>query len=178
MKRAAFLDRDGTIIVEQEYLADPAGVELLPGAAAALGALRDCGYSLVVVTNQSGIARGLYTEDDFLAVQGRLASLLAEEGVRLDGVYMCPHHPAITGPCECRKPGLALYRQAAETLGVELSKSVWIGDRAHDVEPALRLGGRGWLVRTGYGRSHESDLAGGLHVAEDITSAALAICEG
>ena len=175
---AAFLDRDGTILVEKNYLADPRSVELIEGAGEALARLRTCGYALVVVSNQSGIARGLFTLADFQAVQARLEAELGRFGVRLDGVFVCPHHPDFTGPCECRKPGLALFREAAETLELELSRSVWIGDRIHDVEPALRFGGRGWLVRTGYGGALEAALPAGLYRADDLAAAAEAICEG
>ncbi len=174
---AAFLDRDGTIIVEKHYLSDPMGVELAPGAAQGLTRLRQCGYALVLVTNQSGIGRGLLTMADFEAVQARLVEVLAAAGIRLDGVYMCPHHPAFTGPCSCRKPGLALFLEAAETLGLALGSSVWVGDRMRDVEPALALGGRGWLVGTRR-LALRGTLPPGLSVAADLAAAAAAICKG
>ncbi len=160
---AAFLDRDGTLIVERDYLSQPEGVELLPGAVAGLRALRQAGYALVLVTNQSGIARGLFGLDDFRAVQARLEELLAAEGVRLDGVYLCPHHPDFGPPCECRKPGPGLYRQAERELGLDLARSLFIGDRLSDVDAAAALGGTGILVRTGYGRAAEATLAGRTH---------------
>src|SRR5690606_8900051 len=104
MTRAAvFLDRDGTIIEEAHYLADPDKVVLVPGAVEALRSLRASGWLLVVVTNQSGIARGLYSEQDFRAVQHRLETLLEAGGVSLDRVLFCPHHPDFDGACECRK---------------------------------------------------------------------------
>jgi D-glycero-D-manno-heptose 1,7-bisphosphate phosphatase len=152
MKRAAaFLDRDGTIIEERNFISRPEDVVLLPGAADALGALRRLGYALVLVTNQSGIARGLFGEPEFRAVQQRLAELLAAEGVTLDGVYWCPHHPDFSGPCACRKPGLLLFRQAVAEFDLDAGACLFVGDRARDVVPALELGGRGFLVRTGYG---------------------------
>ncbi len=150
-RRAAFLDRDGTIIREKEYLADPEGVELISGAVEGLRRLQDAGYALVVVTNQSGIARGRFTEEDYRAVQARLEAVLAAEGVTLDGVYHCPHHPDHTGPCDCRKPATGLFERAARELGLDVAASVAIGDRLRDLEPVLRLGGRAVLVRTGYG---------------------------
>jgi D-glycero-D-manno-heptose 1,7-bisphosphate phosphatase len=146
VRAAVFLDRDGTIIENPGYLSDPAGVTLLPGALEGLGALKAAGFSLVVVSNQSGIARGLYSEADFNAVTARMTELLAWGGARLDGVYHCPHHPDVTGPCECRKPRTALYERASRDLGLELSASWFVGDRVHDAEPALALGGRGLLV--------------------------------
>lgn len=174
---AAFVDRDGTLIVEREYLADPAGVEFVPGAIDALRGLRDLGYRLVVVTNQSGIGRGIYSEADYQAVRQRIDDVLAEQGIRLDGVYHCPHHPEITGPCECRKPGLGLYRQAERELGVDLAESVYIGDRSRDVLPALQLGGLGLLVLTGYGAAEAAQVPAGIEVVSDLMGALLFIRE-
>jgi D-glycero-D-manno-heptose 1,7-bisphosphate phosphatase len=148
---AAFLDRDGTIIVERHYLADPDDVELLPGAPAALRSLAAGGFALVMVTNQSGIARGLYAESDFQAVQARLAAMLAVHGVAFDASFHCPHHPQHGGPCPCRKPGLALFQDAARQLDLDTAASIFVGDRLRDVLPAVALGGRGFLVRTGHG---------------------------
>ena len=173
---AAFLDRDGTVMVEREYLADPAGVELVPGAADALRRLRQAGYALVLVTNQSGIGRGLYTHADFTAVQARLEQELAAAGVTLDGVYFCPHAPD-TG-CACRKPGTALFLQAAAELGLDLGASVFIGDRLRDVEPAAGLGGRGILVRTGYGVDESASASAGVAVVADLAAAAARVLEG
>lgn len=171
---AVFLDRDGTLIVERGYLADPEGVELLPGAAAALRRLATAGYRLVVVTNQSGIARGLYTLAEFHAVQRRVEERFAAEGVRFDGVYFCPHHPDVTGACACRKPGPELYLRAARELGIDLARSVYVGDKLSDVLPALELGGAGILVRTGYGAEHAADAPPEIAVADDLAAAAVA----
>lgn len=173
---AAFLDRDGTLIVEREYLADPAGVELVPGAADALRRLRQAGYALVLVTNQSGIGRGLYTTADFAAVQARLEQDLAAAGVALDGVYVCPHAPH--AGCDCRKPGLALFLQATAELDLDLAASVFIGDRLRDVEPAARLGGRGLLVGTGYGADESSRAGEGVEVVRDLAEAVARVVEG
>lgn len=151
---AAFLDRDGTIIRDTGYLHDPETVELLPGAAEAIRRFNEQGLPVVVVSNQSGIARGLYPESAYHAVQARLIELLAAAGARIDAAYFCPHHPDVTGPCECRKPGVLLFERAAQEHDLELRRSLWIGDRPSDVEPALRLGGRGFLVRTGQGSRH------------------------
>jgi histidinol-phosphate phosphatase family protein len=117
-RAAVFLDRDGTIIEDTGYVADPAAVRLLPGAAAAIARLNRAGLPAIVVTNQSGIARGLLDEAAYAAVARRLESLLGAEGARLDGDYYCPHHPDFTGPCECRKPGALLYCQAAAAHGL------------------------------------------------------------
>jgi histidinol-phosphate phosphatase family protein len=146
-----FLDRDGTLIEDRHYIRDPAEVVLLPGAAEAVRRLNAAGLASVVVTNQSGIARGRLTEADYAATAARLEQLLAAEGARLDGQWHCPHLPGLTGPCDCRKPGLLLYRQAAAALDLDLRRSWWIGDRLRDLQAALRFGGRGILVCSGQG---------------------------
>ena len=172
LRPAVFVDRDGTIIVERSYLADPAGVELVPGTVDALADLRRAGFALVTVTNQSGIARGLYSEDDYRAVAARLTEVLTEAGVPLDGTQYCPHHPEVTGPCSCRKPGTGMYLQAAAELGLDPARSFYVGDKVTDVVPAVELRGQGILVRTGYGSDHERTLPEGTLVADDLRAAA------
>jgi len=145
-RRAVFLDRDGTVIRDAHYIKDPRQVELIAGVPEGLALLRDAGYALVVVTNQSGIGRGFFTETDYAAVRDRLAELLATHGVQLTASYHCPHHPEADGPCECRKPGTLLYRRAIEEHGLDATQSVAIGDRWRDIAPLCSLGGRGILV--------------------------------
>ena len=171
LRPAVFLDRDGTLIREKEYLADPAGVILLEGVPEALRRLREAGFALVVVTNQSGIARGLYSLADYHAVARRLDEVLAREGVLPDATYFCPHHPEFTGPCNCRKPLTGMYLQAAAELRLDLAASFYVGDRIKDVSPAKELGGRGILVRTGYGVEEEASLPGEARVANNLLSA-------
>jgi D-glycero-D-manno-heptose 1,7-bisphosphate phosphatase len=169
-----FLDRDGTLVQERDYLAHPDEVRLVPGTARALRQLRAAGLPVVLVTNQSGIARGLYSENDYLAVQARLEELLAEAGATLDATYYCPHHPDYTGPCACRKPGPGMYRAAERALGLALEQSWYVGDKLSDVEPARLFGGRGMLVLTGYGRESRTRLGADrdVVVAESIAQAA------
>lgn len=174
---AVFLDRDGTVMEEREYLADPAGVRLVPGAAEAIRILRAAGFAVVVVTNQSGIARGLYREEDYRAVAARLDEVLQAAGAPVDATYYCPHHPDHTGACDCRKPAPGMYRRAARELGLDLTRSWYVGDKPSDVEPAQALGGRGVLVRTGYGRASEADVAGDVEVVDDVLGAARRIME-
>ena len=143
---AAFIDRDGTIIRDASYVRDPDDVELLPGAAAAIGRLAKRGVAAIVITNQSGIARGWLTVADYEAVLARMNALLAAEGAGVDATYMCPHHPDVGGPCDCRKPGLALYRQAIAEHGLDAGQSLFVGDRWRDVAPASALGGRAILL--------------------------------
>jgi D-glycero-D-manno-heptose 1,7-bisphosphate phosphatase len=157
---AVFLDRDGTLIEDRNYLRDPAELQLLPGAAEAVRGLNAAGLAAVLVTNQSGIARGLLTEADYAAAVRRLDELLAAEGARIDAHYHCPHLPEISGPCDCRKPGPLLYRQAADALGLDLGRSWWVGDRVRDVEAAAGFGGHGILVLTGAGLEESRSLDG------------------
>jgi D-glycero-D-manno-heptose 1,7-bisphosphate phosphatase len=150
---AVFLDRDGTLVEEVPYLHDPAGVVLLPGVGS-LRRLAAAGHALVVVTNQAGVARGLYDEAAVAAVHRRLAELLAGVGVRLDAVLHCPHHPdgTVPGyahPCRCRKPGPGMLETAAERLGLDLAASWLIGNHPADVGAARAAGVRPLFVTTG-----------------------------
>ncbi|PYO87150.1 MAG: hypothetical protein DMD66_11310 [Gemmatimonadetes bacterium] len=166
---AVFLDRDGTVIEETGYLHEPGKVKLLPGAAQAIKQLNERGFLAVTVSNQSGIARGLYTVADYAAVQRRLAELLEAQGggggAHLDGAYFCPHHPRFTGPCECRKPGLKLFRDAAAALDIDLKRSWW-------VQPARALGGKAILVAAGEGNLDQGQArAIGAKVVADLAAA-------
>jgi histidinol-phosphate phosphatase family protein len=146
-RRAALLDRDGTIIVDAHYLADPDRVVLLPGAAEAIRLLADAGVPSVVCTNQSGIARGLVSLEQYRAVRLRMAALLQNEGAALLDTFICPHHPDFDGPCPCRKPGVLLFEQAAAVHGLDLHHSLFVGDKYRDVAPAAQYGAPGFLIR-------------------------------
>lgn len=144
---AVFLDRDGTIIDDVHYIARPDLVRLRPGAGDAIARLNRAGVPVVLVTNQSGIARGVITEADYERVHHRLVELLAAHGAHIDASYVCPHHPDFGGKCECRKPGTLLFRRAASEHALDLARSTFIGDRWRDVSPGIVLGGRGMLIR-------------------------------
>lgn len=147
MRRGAvFLDRDGTINRDTRYVGRAEDVALIHGASAAIRRLNEAGIPVVVVTNQSGIARGHFTDEAYAAVRARLDELLAADGARLDATYTCPHHPDFGAPCDCRKPGTLLFRQAADALDLDLARSFFVGDKLRDVAPARELGGRGILV--------------------------------
>jgi D-glycero-D-manno-heptose 1,7-bisphosphate phosphatase len=172
MARAVFLDRDGTIVEDPGFLHEPGKVRLLSGAAEAIKQLNHHEILTVVVTNQSGIGRGLYTVADYEAVQARLDALLAAQGARIDAAYFCPHHPRVTGPCECRKPGLKLFHDAAAALAIDFTRSWWVGDRLSDVQPARLLGGTAILVATGEGNLHQGQArALGVRVVADLAMA-------
>ncbi len=147
MRRCAFLDRDGTVMADRGYLSDPGGVELLPGTVEGLRLLRQSGFLLVIVSNQSGVGRGFFTREDLEAVNGRLRRLLEEEGIELDGIYCCVHREE--DGCACRKPGTALAEEAARELGIDLERSVVIGDKTSDLALGKRLGCPAILVGTG-----------------------------
>lgn len=174
---AVFLDRDGTLIVEKSYLADPDGVALIPGAVEAMKRLREAGFVIVVVTNQSGIARGLYTLDNYHAVAARLEAVLNLHGIIPDETHYCPHHPEETGPCDCRKPDTGMHRRAAESLEIDFGASYYVGDKITDVLPATELGGQGILVRTGHGPEHVGSVPASTWIVDDLSAAADAILD-
>lgn len=170
MNRAVFLDRDGTIVDDPGYLATPGDVALLPDVAEALRRLEAGGWLRIVVTNQSGIGRGLFTSSEYGRVEQRVADLLQAGGASLTASYHCPHRP--DDGCDCRKPGTALHRRAAKEHDIDLAASWWIGDRLADLLPARALGGRGVLVLTGEGARHETAAReAGFLVAADLSAA-------
>ena len=146
LRGAAFLDRDGTIIEDADYISRPEDVRLIVGAATAIAALNEAGIPVIVVSNQSGIGRGYFTHDAYARVQARVEDALHEEGARLDATYICPHAPDRKPPCLCRKPRIELFETAARDHDVDLARSWYVGDRWRDVEPARTLGGMGRLV--------------------------------
>ena len=148
LRPAVFLDRDGTINVDTQYVSRPEHVSLIPGAAAAIARLNAAAIPVIVVSNQSGIGRGYFSHADFERVQQRVEELLAQHGARVDATYICPHAPDGDSECECRKPGALLYRRASEEHGLDLARSWYIGDRWRDIAVAEELGGKGVLVPT------------------------------
>jgi len=171
-QRAVFIDRDGTIVQEIHYLHRPEDVVLIQGAAAALKRLKRAGYLIFIVTNQSGIGRGYYTEADMQRVHRHLLGMLGHDGATVDGVYFCPHHP--DDRCNCRKPSPKFLFDAAAQFDIRLADSFMIGDRVGDLEAGRRAGARSILVRTGYGEE-EFQRAGHTlpadHVAKDLPAA-------
>jgi D-glycero-D-manno-heptose 1,7-bisphosphate phosphatase len=147
-RRAAFLDRDGTLIADAHYLSDAARIRVLDGAIDAVRTLHGAGVAVVVVTNQSGIGRGLITEEQYQRTRERVEELFAAAGAPIDATFHCPHDPE-RGPCSCRKPGTGMYLQAARELDLVLEGSLVAGDRRRDVEPATSFGGVGILIPSG-----------------------------
>jgi len=181
MNRAVFLDRDGTINEEVGYLTDLDKLKLIPGAGDAIKKLNESGLKVVVVTNQSGVARGHFTEFFVHKAHALLEALLRNEGAHLDGIYYCPHHPKAgnshyTTACDCRKPGTGLIDKAAQDFDIDIKKSYMVGDKWSDIELGQRAGTHTLLVKTGFAHDdsgnvrsshvHEPDF-----IALDITEA-------
>lgn len=176
MKRAVFLDRDGTINVEKEYLYQIAEFELIPGAAEAIQLFNRAGIMVVVVTNQSGVARGFYTEDDVENLHRHISRTLERHGAHIDAWLYCPHHPDGRGsyalPCTCRKPSPGMLLEAARRYDIDLQNSAMIGDKRADIDAGKAVGCRTILVRTGYGVGEERYVTPETAVCDDLLSAA------
>ncbi len=169
-KRAVFLDRDGTICEEINYLSRAEDLRLFSYAATAIKLLNENNFSVILITNQSGIARKFFDENDLREIHKKLESELAKSGAKLDAIYYCPHHSADN--CDCRKPKTGLIKQALKDFEIDLKKSWMIGDKAIDVQTGFKAGTKTALVLTGYGQKeverleNEPDL-----IAKDLLEA-------
>lgn len=159
-RTGVFLDRDDTIIKDKNYLSDPEEIEILPGVPQALRMLNDRGIPVIIVTNQSGIARGLLNEKILEDIHTRLFELLSHQGACIDALYYCPHH--IEGsvekfaiPCTCRKPESGMLLNAARDFCLDLPSCYMIGDKPEDIETIHRVGGKGILLKTSREHAHE-----------------------
>lgn len=160
-RRAVFLDRDGTLLEEANYIAEIERLAFFPYTADAVRLLNRAGFAVVVITNQAGIARGIVEEAFVGVAHAAISARLAEGGARVDAYYYCPHHPegiveAFRRTCDCRKPQPGMLRRAAEDLDLDLPASFIVGDKLTDVQAGHAVGARGVLVRTGYGRKEEA----------------------
>ncbi|MEP6917329.1 MAG: D-glycero-beta-D-manno-heptose 1,7-bisphosphate 7-phosphatase [Acidobacteriota bacterium] len=161
MPKAIFLDRDGTLIEEAGYLDRLERLTFFPYSIDAVRLLNRAGYAVVIVTNQAGVARGIFKESFVAEAHRHIRERLAAGGARVDGFYYCPHHPEASvaeyrQTCDCRKPQSGMFTRAAEELDIALDQSFVVGDRWHDLEAGQRVGVQGVLVRTGYGRTEEA----------------------
>lgn len=147
-RQAVFLDRDGTIAYYTEYCSRPEEFRLLPTTGAAIRLLNQAGLLVIVTTNQSGIARGLFTQETLDAIHQKMRRELKEAGARVDAIYLCPHHP--DDGCTCRKPGIAMFQQASAELGISLDDSYAVGDRLLDIASGHAAGCTTVLVRSGH----------------------------
>ncbi len=163
MNRALFLDRDGVINTEVEYLSKIDDVEFVEGIFDLCLNAQNLGYKIIVITNQSGIARGYYTEDDFWVLMNWMSEQFSSRGIDVAGTYFCPHHPKIGGAkykkqCDCRKPKPGMIQKAAEQHDISLVKSLFVGDKSSDMEAAQTAGvGVKVLLRTGHALSHNAE---------------------
>ena len=164
------LDRDGTIIVERNYLSRVEDIELLPGAIEGLRTLQQSGFALIVVTNQSGIGRGILTPDTLSEIHAELDRRLAAGGVHIAAFYHCPHIPGDN--CDCRKPKPLLADRAAADFDFDLKAAFVIGDKRCDIDLGRNCGARTVLVRTGYGREYEASGLKADYITDDLVSAA------
>ena len=176
-RRAVFLDRDGTINVEKDYLHRTEEFEFIPGAPEAIRLLKDAGFLVIVVTNQSGIGRGYYDEAAVHRLHRFMDDELARHGTAVDAYYICPHHPLhgideYRKECGCRKPLPGMLFEAAEDFSIDLAASYIIGDKMADVAAGLAAGCRPLLVMTGYGEKESASLPGGIASFDDILAAA------
>jgi D-glycero-D-manno-heptose 1,7-bisphosphate phosphatase len=182
INRAVFLDRDGTINVERKFLHRPEEFQFIPGAAQAIRLLKEAGFRVIVVTNQSGIARGYFDESAVNRLHGYLDRELLRFGATIDAYYFCPHHPdySIDGngkACGCRKPLPGMLLKAAADFSLDLPASFIIGDKLADVQAGLNAGCRPLMVKTGYGSEEAAKLPTGVIVYDDLPAAVRAILE-
>lgn len=140
MQRALFLDRDGVINIEKDYLYKIDDFEFIDGIFELCRFYQDKGFKIFVVTNQSGIARGYYNEDDFYKLTSWMVLEFKKNGIEIAKVYHCPHHPKISGDCECRKPKAGMVLEAAKEFGIDLKNSIIVGDKERDIEAGLNAG--------------------------------------
>jgi histidinol-phosphate phosphatase family protein len=154
--KAAFLDRDGTIIEEKDFIKTPDQIEFIPGSIDAIKMLRNLGYKIVVISNQSGIGRGILTEKMVIEVNQSFLKRLEDQGASADGLYFCPHHP--DDDCDCRKPKTGMIKRAVRELELDLKDAVVIGDKLADIQLGKNIGATAVLVRTGYGRQELAKL--------------------
>lgn len=177
LKKAVFLDRDGTINVEKDYLVRPEEFEFIPDAPAAIARLKRAGFLVIVVTNQSGVARGYFGTEEVRQLHDHLKQQLALVGTAIDDFYFCPHHPEYgvgeyKVDCDCRKGSPGMLLQAAAEHGIDLDRSYMVGDKVADVEAGRRAGCRSILVLTGYGQSEVKKLPDHeVNVVADLSSA-------
>lgn len=187
MNKAVFLDRDGTINVDKAYLSKIEEFEYLPGVIQGLRMLQDAGFILIIVTNQSGIARGYYTEDDFFELNKCMLSDLRKKGIKIAKVYYCPHHPngkieKYKLDCNCRKPKLGMYEEAIEDFDIGLSRSFTIGDKIRDLAICEKTSCRGYLISNLEKENIVDGVKNGkyrnIQYAEDLLTAAKKIVGG
>lgn len=173
-QKAVFLDRDGTICEDFNYLSRPKDLRIFPFAAKAIQLLNEAGFLVIIITNQSGIGRGYFTEETLNEINESMMKQLTSKNARIDALYFCPHLPE--NACKCRKPGTEMIENAAKEFGIDLEGSWMIGDKSVDIETGQNIGVKSAIVMTGYGKTElENCVTKPDLVSENLLSAALAI---
>jgi histidinol-phosphate phosphatase family protein len=173
VNRVVFIDRDGTIIEDKDFIKSPDEIEFIPGSIEALRILKKMGYKIIVISNQSGIGRGILTEKMVKEVNDSFIRQLREKGTSIDALYYCPHHPE--DGCNCRKPETGMIRRAVAEHKLYLKEAVVIGDKLSDIEMGRRIGAKSILVLTGYGKKEREKLQDAMSkpdfIADDLLAA-------
>ncbi|MFX1419057.1 MAG: D-glycero-beta-D-manno-heptose 1,7-bisphosphate 7-phosphatase [Promethearchaeota archaeon] len=158
-KKAVFLDRDGVINKEVSYLSDPKNFKFIKGSIDALKILKRKGFLLIIITNQAGIARGIFTEKILEVIHNKMLKTLKHNDVQIDNIYYCPHHPDFTGPCNCRKPHPGMILEAQLNFNIDLNNSYMVGDTLNDIETGKAANCKTVLVLTGYGKKEKKKIS-------------------
>ena len=158
LKKAIFLDRDGVINKEVDHLSDPKDFEFIDGSIEALKLLKQKNFLLIVITNQAGIARGLFTEETLKKIHDKMIKILKQNNLRLDDIYYCPHHPEFTGPCDCRKPKPGMILKAKIKHNIDLTNSFMVGDTLNDIQTGRAVDCKTVLLLTGYGTEEQKKI--------------------
>ena len=173
VNKVVFIDRDGTIIVEKDFIRSPEEIQFIPGSVEAIKDLRVLGYKIIVVSNQSGIGRGILTEKMVKEVNDSFIRQLKDRGAPIDALYYCPHHP--DDGCVCRKPETGMIRRAVAEHKLDLKEAVVIGDKLSDIELGRKIGAKSILVLTGYGKKEREKLRDAMikpdFIADDLLAA-------
>jgi len=157
--KAIFLDRDGVINKEVIHLSDPKNFEFIEGSIEALKILKQKSFLLIVITNQAGIARGLFTEETLMAIHDKMRNILNKNNIQLDDIYYCPHHPEFTGSCDCRKPNPGMILKAQSKYNIDLTNSFMVGDTLNDIQTGITVKCKTVLVLTGYGMEEQKKIS-------------------
>jgi len=158
LKKAIFLDRDGVLNKEVDHLSDPKDFEFINGSIEALKLLKQKNFLLIVITNQAGIARGLFTEETLKKIHDKMIKILKQNNLRLDDIYYCPHHPEFTGPCDCRKPKPGMILKAKLKHNIDLTNSFMVGDTLNDIQTGRAVDCKTVLLLTGYGTEEQKKI--------------------
>jgi len=169
LNKAIFLDKDGTLVEDPNYMIDESQLQIIDGAIKGIKQLRNMGYKIIVVTNQSVVGRGMITEDKLNKILDTMVEMFKDKGAIIDKVYYCPHHPV--KECNCRKPNSLLFEQAKMDFNINFSKSYVIGDLHYDINAGKKIGTKTILVLTGHGKESRNQYCNPDYIAKDLLDA-------